>query len=239
MATTQLPPPLPAIYGYCRVSTTDQAENGVSLDEQRRRIEGRCLEEGWQLTDMLIERGISGSIPLARRPQGSRLLQLVKPGDTVVAAKLDRVFRSARDALNVIEDLRARKISLWMLDVGDCSGNGVSQLVITIMAAVADFERGRIGERIREGKAQMRHEGRHQGGARPFGWAIDDSTDDHLLVPVPEEQAAIAEMISLRAAEGLSLIAIRDVMRSRGFQVSHETVRQCLRRAGPAARRPA
>jgi DNA invertase Pin-like site-specific DNA recombinase len=219
----------PAVYGYARVSTLDQAENGVSLDEQRRRIEGRCLEEGWQLTETFVERGISGSMPLSKRPQGGRLLRLLKPGDTVVAAKLDRVFRSARDALTVIEDLRARRISLWMLDVGDCSGNGISQLVITIMSALADFERHRIGERIREGKAQMRHAGRHQGGMRPFGWAIDRSTVDHWLVPIPEEQAAIADMVTMRA-EGLSLMAIRDAMRARGFEVSHETVRKCLQR---------
>jgi putative DNA-invertase from lambdoid prophage Rac len=141
-----------AIYGYARVSTIDQAENGVSLDG-RRRIEGRCMEECWQLSEMFIEKDVSGSMPLALRPEGGRLLGMLKPGDIVIAAKLDRVFRSARDALNVIEDLRSRKVSLWMLDVGDCSGNGISQLVITIMAAVADFERDRIGQRIREGKA--------------------------------------------------------------------------------------
>jgi putative DNA-invertase from lambdoid prophage Rac len=226
--------PEPAIYGYCRVSTLDQVQNGVSLDEQQRRIEGRCMEEGWTLSEMFVEKGASGSMPLAARPEGGRMLGLLKPGDIVVAAKLDRVFRSARDALNVIEDLRSRKVSLWMLDVGDCSGNGISQLVITIMAAVADFERDRIGQRIREGKAQMRHDGRHQGGARPFGWAIDESTEDHWLVPIAEEQAAIADMLAMRA-EGRSLMAIRDEMRGRGFSVSHETVRKCLRRSEAAA----
>jgi putative DNA-invertase from lambdoid prophage Rac len=206
------PPSDGALYGYARVSTLDQVENGVSLDEQRRRIEGRCMEEGWRLSEMFIEKGIPGSMPLAQRPEGGRMLGMLKPGDIVVAAKLDRVFRSARDALNVIEDLRSRKVSLWMLDVGDCSGNGISQLVITIMAAVADFERDRIGQRIREGKTQLRHEGRHQGGARPFGCSIDESTEDRWLVPIAEEQAAIADMVALRA-EGASLMAIRDEMR--------------------------
>ena len=64
----------PAVFGYARVSTSDQVDNGVSLDEQQRRIEGRCLEQGWQLSEMFVERGVSGSVPFAERPEGGRLL---------------------------------------------------------------------------------------------------------------------------------------------------------------------
>ena len=64
---------------------------------------------------------------------------------------MDRMFRSAADALHVIEG--RRKISLWLLDLGnDCSGNGISELIITILAAVAQFERGLISERIKDAK---------------------------------------------------------------------------------------
>jgi DNA invertase Pin-like site-specific DNA recombinase len=85
-------------FGYCRVSTDQQRDSGISLDEQQRKIEARALENGWQLERVYVDAGVSGSTPLGRRPQGARLLAAVKPGDIVCAAKMDRMFRSAFDA---------------------------------------------------------------------------------------------------------------------------------------------
>jgi DNA invertase Pin-like site-specific DNA recombinase len=160
----QQPAAAPRCYGYCRVSTQEQANDGVSLDEQQRRIQGRALELGFELTRVFVEQGISGSTPLGRRPQGAKLLAAVRPSDTIIAAKLDRMFRIAVDALTTIEDLKRHNIRLVLLDVGDVSGNGVSQLVLTVLAAVAQFERERISELVKDSKAQLRHENRHQGG---------------------------------------------------------------------------
>ncbi|MBO0735242.1 MAG: recombinase family protein [Alphaproteobacteria bacterium] len=67
----------PRIFGYCRVSTSEQSENGVSLAEQERRIRGRALEQDWNLAKIFIEGGISGSVPLGQRPQGQQLLATV------------------------------------------------------------------------------------------------------------------------------------------------------------------
>ena len=74
-------------------------------------------------------------------------------------------------AVQTIADFKRRKISLWLLDLGnDCSGNGISELITTVLAAVAQFERGLISERIKDAKANLRRAGKHQGGGRPFGW---------------------------------------------------------------------
>src|SRR5205809_7707318 len=105
------------VYGYVRVSTTEQAEGGESLEVQRRKITGRALELGKKLNHV-YEDTISGSRALEGRPQGRELLRAVQSGDTIIASKLDRMFRSASDALRVIEALRRRKISLYLLDVG-------------------------------------------------------------------------------------------------------------------------
>jgi DNA invertase Pin-like site-specific DNA recombinase len=226
-------PGAPRVYGYCRVSTNGQAESGLGLEEQERRITGRALENGWQLEHIFVDAGVSGSIALAARPEGARLLQALQPGDQVIAAKLDRVFRSALDALETIEAFKRQKISLWLLDLGgDCSGNGISELVLTIMSAVAQFERARIGERIADAKAAMRYNGLHQGGNRPFGWKFGEGVGrgrTHKLVEDEAEQGAIATMKTMRAA-GASLMEIRDTLRARGFRISHESVRQILAR---------
>jgi putative DNA-invertase from lambdoid prophage Rac len=139
------------VYGYVRVSTERQADEGVSLDEQIRRIEGRALEQGWHLAETFIERGISGSVPLGDRPEGARLVAALQPGDVVIAAKLDRMFRSAWDALNVIRDFQRRRISLWLLDLGgDVSGDGIAKLVDNL-GARADQRRDRgYGEKAED-----------------------------------------------------------------------------------------
>jgi putative DNA-invertase from lambdoid prophage Rac len=98
------------VYGYARVSTTQQAGSGISLDEQEHRIRARCHEHSWALEHVYVDAGISGSVPLNKRPQGGRLLAMLRPGDTMIAVRLDRCFRSAVDALNVIEGFKRRRI---------------------------------------------------------------------------------------------------------------------------------
>ena len=227
---SSLQPAAPRAFGYCRVSTEGQADSGISLDEQQRKIEARCLENGWHLKSVFIDAGVSGGIPLARRPQGAKLLATVLPGDIVIAAKMDRMFRSALDALQTIQSFNQRQISLWLLDLGnDCSGNGISALIITILAAVAEFERGSISERIRDAKRNQRRNHRHLGGIRPFGFQDEETNGAQKLVPIPAEQAAIADILKMRAA-GRTLMDIRDRLRAKGHAISHETVRRILRR---------
>ena len=137
----------------------------------------------------------------------------------------------------MIEDFRRRSIRLILLDVGDVSGNGVSQLVITIMSAVAEFERKRISERVKDSKAQLRHENRHQGGSRPFGYQLGEMNGHgraRELIPDPEEQAAIAEILRLRK-RGKTLMEVRDRMRAKGHMISHQLVRDIELRHAAAA----
>jgi len=233
---SRIPLPAPSatrcVYGYARVSTDQQRDNGISLDEQHRRIGGRCLEMGWQLSEMFVEAGVSGSVPFADRPQGKALLRRLQPGDIIVSPKLDRCFRSSLDALVTIQELKRRNVSLWLLDLGgDVSGNGISEMMLTILAAVAQFERTRIGERIRDARAHMRRQGRHLGGTRPFGWRIEPGEVEGkpMLVGVRAELDAIMRMRAMRE-EGKTLMEIRDAMRASGFAISHETVRQLIKR---------
>ena len=231
--THSAPSAQPRVFGYCRVSTLLQADSGVSLDEQQRRITAKCLGEDWTLAEMFVERGVSGSTPFGKRPEGGRLLRSLRSGDHVIASKLDRCFRSALDALQVIESFRDRGIHLWCLDLGDdCSGNGISGMIVTIMSAVAEFERQRISERIRDAKAQLRYGNRHQGGKRPFGYQFGETTGRGRardLVPDVAEQAAIADIVAMRET-GVTLLAIRDAMRAQGFGLCKQSILNILNR---------
>jgi putative DNA-invertase from lambdoid prophage Rac len=192
------------VYGYSRVSTSEQADGGVSLDAQQRQIAGYAMMRGWDVTEHFVERGVSGSISLADRPEGQRLLAVVEKGDVIITAKLDRAFRSAADALTVLEELKDQGVGLHMIDLGgDVCGNGISKMVFTILSAVAENERERIRERIRDAKRHMASQGIYAGGKRPFGFDVIDGK----LVPNDDEQAALARMKAMRG-EGATYRAI-------------------------------
>ena len=201
-----------AIYGYCRVSTMKQAAEGESLDVQRRQIEGYALMHGLAVDEVVVEEGVSGSVPVEERPVGGPLFAKLQRGDIVIAAKLDRLFRSALDALKVVESLKTRGVKLHLLDLGgDIAGNGLSKLFLTIAAAFAEAERDRIRERIGQVKADQKARGRYLGGKVPFGFRRGD---DGELLSHEAEQEAIREMIALRT-QGKALRAIAAVLQEK------------------------
>ena len=224
-----------ATYGYIRVSTAEQAgDDRTSLDTQRRRIEGLASALGLTLDGVFSEPGVSGSKPLRERPEGARLWATLKPGDRIIAAKLDRLFRSAADALATAEELKARYVELYLLDMGTepvTGAGGVARLFFGMLALVAEFERERIAERMTEGKRAKRQRGGHVGGQRPFGYQVAGTGREASLQPVPEEQDAIGRIQAARAA-GMSLRRIAAQMRDQGHRISHQGVKRVLERAG-------
>ncbi len=215
-----------AVFGYVRVSTVQQASEGESLEVQQRQIAGYALMRGLAVDQVFVERAVSGSVPLGERPQGAALLAQAQPGDAIITPKLDRMFRSALDALAVLGRLRDRGTALHMVDLGgDVATNGISKLVFTILSAVAEAERDRTRERIAEVKRDQRERGRYLGGTPPFGWCVGENGQ---LLPMPEQQAALQQMRTLRA-QGMSLRRISDHMEAAGFTLSHVGVKKVLR----------
>ena len=187
------------VFGYSRVSTSDQADEGSSLASQQQQIAGYAMMKGWQVAEHFVERGVSGSTPLAERPEGRRLLATAGKGDVIVTAKLDRAFRSAADALTVLEEFKNQGVGLHMIDLGgDVTGNGISKMVFTILAAVAEGERDRIRERIRDAKRHLTSQGIYSGGKRPFGFDVTLDGDTPRLVQNAAEMDVIERMKAMR-----------------------------------------
>ena len=109
------------------------------------------------------------------------------------------MFRSASDCLAVVEAFKARGVSLFLLDLNggadDVSGNGIARLFLTIVSAFAEFERDRIGERIRATKRAQKARGEYLGGKPPFGFQVNAAGQ---LVVDPDQQATIRRMRTLR-----------------------------------------
>jgi putative DNA-invertase from lambdoid prophage Rac len=217
-----------AVFGYCRVSKDAQVEKGISLEEQERMVIGRAMEMDWLLTKTFVEKGVSGSTPFVERPEGGRLFAQLHTGDVVIAAKLDRMFRSAIDCLTVVRDFQERRISLWLLDMGgDVSGNGLAKLFLTMAAGFAEFERTRIGERVRDAKRHQRDAGKYLGGDVPFGFRR--GAEDQ----IEKDSAAQAALVAAREMRevGRTFRAIAQAIKEEfNIPISAATVRRALQR---------
>ncbi len=214
-----------ATWTYSRVSTQMQADEGESLGVQERMTQGYCLMHGLEIAGSFVECGVSGSVPLSERPEGKRLLDGLAKGDTIVCAKLDRMFRDARDALNVLHTLKNRGVSLHFIDLGgDVVHNGMAKLMFTVLSAFAEMERDRTKERISDTKRDQASRKRFLGGQRPFGF---DVGEDGGLIENAAEQAAIVRMKALKS-EGKSLRTISQIMANDGITISHNAVRKVV-----------
>ena len=205
-----------AAIGYIRVSTDQQAEEGVSLDAQRERLEAYAKMQDLDLVEIIEDAGISGTVPLADRDGGAALIAALVDHQAphVVALKLDRLFRDAADALNQTRQWDKDKIALHLIDVGGQSINtssAMGRMFLTMMAGFAELERNLISERT---AAALRHK-KQKGevySALPLGYEDQDGQ----LVPIDEEMVIVSEIRAMRQ-DGLSLHKIANDLNGRGI----------------------
>ncbi len=211
------------IFGYVRVSTLQQANEGESLDTQLKQIQSYSVLKGFNIPpdNFIVEKGVSGSIEFERRPEGSKLFEQLTQGDVLIFSKLDRAFRNTRNALNTLHDLKERGVSVHFIDLGgDVTNDGIGSVIFTILSAFATFERERIATRIREVKQIQKSEGKFLGGFTRFGYRV---VEEKLEID-PTEQKIIKEMRDMRR-RGMSLRRISYWLdRVHGIQMSHSTV---------------
>lgn len=186
--------------GYARVSTALQADEGLSLDEQERSI-GRYVEaQDWEHVETFTERGVSGAVPFADRPEFARLLDRLDGIDRIVIPKLDRLGRSTKDLLALFEQVEAAGAAVVSLSEGIDTSTPVGKLTRTVLAAIAEFERDRLKERVADVTEARARKGGWHGGPRPFGY---DCPPGGGLVENPAE-AAIVRRIFAEYVAGIS-----------------------------------
>lgn len=188
--------------GYVRVSTTDQADNGVSLDAQTEKISGWCHANDYELADVHVDRGLSGG-RCDNRPALQDALRTVSRGDSLVVYSLSRLARSTRDTLMIAEALERKGADLVSLSERIDTTSSTGKMVFRLLAVLSEFERDVISERTSMAMAHMRSSGRYTGGFEPYGYRCVDGA----LLVIPEEMAVIRLIHQLRA-EGKSLRSI-------------------------------
>ena len=220
------------VYGYIRVSTNNQVENGMSLEDQKRQIELYGEVHKLKLDKVFTERGVSGGVAFYKRPAGKKLMEVLQDGDVVICSKLDRMFRSCLDGLTVLKELKSRDIQLHFIDLGgNTTTNGIGQLMFTIMSSFAEMERNRLGERIKGTKQLQNKEDLFLGGKVGFGYVLEQHGEKQYLVEDKDEQKVIKKMKKLRN-KGLSYRKISDELKKDAVVISHVGISNILRDEG-------
>jgi DNA invertase Pin-like site-specific DNA recombinase len=201
--------------GYVRVSTTEQAEEGVSLEAQEARIAAWCLANDAKLGGpCLVDAGLSGKRADNRPALQEALDKVCAEGGVLVVFSLSRLARSTRDTLAIAERLDKAGANLVSLSERIDTTSAAGKMMFRMLAVLAEFERDQISERTKSAMSHKKAKGEVCGQV-PFGKALAE--DGVKLVVDPVEQEAIAIVRQLRA-EGLSIRKIAEEMNARGIK---------------------
>lgn len=186
--------------GYVRVSTDEQARDGVSLEVQRARVEAYAEAKGLKLVGVLADEGISGKS--LERPALQELLAQCKRGTVahVIVWRLDRLTRRTRHLLTLVEDLfLARHIELHSVSESLDTSTPHGRFVLTLFGGLAQMERELIGERTRSALAFKRQKGQPTSHP-PLGFRANGKR--RRMVPVPKELATVRRILARWRAGG-------------------------------------
>ena len=223
---------LPAL-GYARVSTDEQAREGVGLEAQQVRIRAYAQAKDLPLGDILVDEGRSGKD--LKRPALQELLARCDRGDVahVIVWKLDRLTRRTRHLLSRVEDtFLAKHIELHSVSESLDTSTPHGRFVLTIFGGLAQMERELIGERTRSALAFKRENGQPTSHP-PLGFRVNGNR--HRMIPVPKE-LEIVQWILDRWRSGLSYRAIAakltadGVPTKQGARWHHGTVARIVQR---------
>ena len=160
---------------YARVSTDDQRER-QTIDAQVNALRSFAPHWNIAIADEYLDDGISGTVPMHKRPEGARLMQDAEAGkhDVVIFYRMDRLARSLRNFLDIVDFFEKLDVGLRSMTETFDTTNPMGRFAVQMIAAVAELERGTIIERTSMGRARMAAEGRWTGGVVPYGYLVDE-----------------------------------------------------------------
>ena len=227
-----------SVVGYVRVSTEQQAGEGVSLDAQRTKIRAYAVAMDLELVDVCEDAGLSAK-SLAR-PGLASALAMLEGGKAsgLVVVKLDRLTRSVRDLGELVDRYFASRFSLLSLSDSIDTRTASGRLVLHVLGAVSQWEREATAERTRDALAQLRADGVRL-GAEPLGWRrseLADARGHRSYEDVAPESATLRRVLELRR-EGRSIpeivaaLIVEGHRTKRGRRWHATTVQRILARA--------
>lgn len=199
---------------YCRVSTTEQAVNGYSIEEQEKRCRAAIAAHGWEDAGVFSDPGVSGRT--MERPGLEAMLEAIERGDVdaVVIYKLDRLSRKQRDTMELIEDVfLAKDVTLVSLSETLDTSTPWGRAMIGILSSFAQMESETIQARTSMGRKAKAEKGGYAGGKPPYGYRAVNG----VLTIVPEEAEVVRLVFALRE-DGETLKGITEYLNEHGYR---------------------
>jgi site-specific DNA recombinase len=199
---------------YLRVSTEEQAQEGLSLEVQRERLESFASQLGWPVYHIYTDAGISGGS--LHRPALQALLRDVEAGVVrgILVTKMDRLSRRLLDLLRLYEEILSPKdVVLLSLAESLDTSTAAGRLFFQIIGSFAEFERERFKERVTPGMRKSAEKGHWQGGREPYGYRYDA---DQGRLSVHPREAELVRRIYLLYEGGQSAIDIARTLAAEG-----------------------
>ena len=218
---------------YVRVSTREQAEEGYSIGAQIEKLRKYCEIKGWIVVEEYVDAGFSGGS--LKRPAMERLIRDVKKGkfDMVLVYKLDRLSRSQKDTLYLIEEVfKKNAIDFTSMQENFDTSTPLGMAMVGILSVFAQLERSQIAERMQMGKDARAKEGRYLGHERPpIGYDYDPIKGE--LIPIEYEALQVREIYRMFIEENMPILAIQKVMHEKytqryGNYTADSTIRSIL-----------
>jgi DNA invertase Pin-like site-specific DNA recombinase len=199
---------------YARVSTTEQSNDGLSLDAQRTRMRYWAEATGAEIAEEVVDAAVSGTKPLAQRTGGARIAELLNAkspaAEAVVVVRLDRLGRDAAESLALFKQFQKGKVGLVSIAERVDLASPHGKASASIQMVFAELERNLCALRTTEALAELRRQGRVSNHPA-YGWDAQNG----LLVRNPAEQGVIRS-IRRERARGASYRAIAEDLADRG-----------------------
>ncbi len=215
---------------YVRVSTTNQAEEGYSIDGQLDSLTKYCEAMGWSVYQKYIDAGFSGG--KLERPDILKLIKDAKRGvfDTVLVYKLDRLSRNVQDTLYLVKEVfNKNEVHFVSLQENLDTSSAMGNLFLTLLSAIAEFEREQIKERMQLGKIGRAKSGKSMMWAKvAYGYTYHIGTGK---MTVNQSEAIIVKEVFSSYLNGRSITKLRDDLNEKYPKTpawSYRTIRQML-----------
>jgi site-specific DNA recombinase len=178
--------------GYLRVSTSKQANEGISLEAQEEKIRTWCSYYDYVLVGVYTDAGLSGS-KYENRPSLHSALKACKKGIALVTYALSRLTRSTKDLLEISERLEKQGADLVSVSENIDTTSAAGKMVFRMLGVIAEFEKDIIGERTSLAMQAKKTKGEYTGGKVPYGYQLSQNGKTLHKIQVEQEVIWVAK----------------------------------------------